>query len=138
MSERRIFRLVHAKARRLAAECIAKAPDGFVVEIKEPTRSLDANAKLHACLHDISRQLAWHDERMDIEDWKRLLTAAWARAERQPVKLVPALDGQGFDVLYRRTSRMSRSDMSSLIEYVLAWGTDQGVQWSDIPWQEAA
>lgn len=138
MTEKRIFRLVHPTARRLAAECVAQAPDGFVVEVKGPTRSLDANAKLHACLHDISRQLAWHGERMDIEDWKRLLTAAWARAERQPVKLVPALDGQGFDVLYRRTSRMSKSEMSSLIEYILAWGADQGVQWSDIPWREAA
>jgi hypothetical protein len=132
------FRLVHATARRLAQEAVLTAPDGYVVVVKEPTRSLEANAKLHACLHDISRQLTWHGERMDIEDWKRLLTAAWARAEREHVKLVPAVDGQGFDVLYRRTSRMSKSEMASLIEYVLAWGTEQSVRWSDVPWRAVA
>ena len=136
MTAKRIFRLVHPDARTRAAECIAQAPDGYIVEVKEATRSLEANAKLHACLHDISNQLVWHDLRMNVEEWKRLLTAAWARAEHQPVKLVPALDGQGFDILYHRTSCMTRTEMSSLIEYVLAWGTDRGVKWSDLPWLE--
>lgn len=138
MSAKRIFRLSHATARRLAHEAIRLAPDGWMVTVQEPTRSSEQNAKLHACLSDIARQLEWHGERMDLEDWKRLLTAAWARAERQPVKLIPALDGQGFDVLYRRTSRMKKSEMVSLIEYVLAWGTDQGVRWSDMDYREAA
>jgi hypothetical protein len=138
MSDKRIFRLVHPAARRMAAECIAQAPDGYVVTVQEPTRSLEQNSKLHAALSDIADQIEWHGERMDVDDWKRLLTAAWARAERQQVKLVPALDGNGFDVLYRRTSRMSKSEMSSLIEYLHAWGTEQGVKWSDIPYREVA
>lgn len=138
MSEKRIFRLAHAEARRRAAECVMQAPDGHIVTVQEATRTLDQNAKLHAALSDIARQVEWHGERMDIEDWKRLLTAAWARAERQPVKLVPALDGNGFDVLYRRTSRMSKSEVSGLIEYLHAWGTDHGVRWSDMPYREAA
>ncbi len=138
MSDKRVFRLVHAEARRRAAECVMQAQDGYIVTIQEATRTLDQNAKLHAALADIARQVEWHGERMDIEDWKRLLTAAWARAERQPVKLVPALDGNGFDVLYRRTSCMSKSEVSGLIEYLHAWGTDQGVIWSDMPYREAA
>lgn len=138
MSDKRTFRLVHATARRMAAECIAAAPDGYVVTVQEPTRSLEQNSKLHAALSDIADQIEWHGERMDVDDWKRLLTAAWARAERQQVKLVPALDGNGFDVLYRRTSRMSKSEMSNLIEYLQAWGTEQGVKWSDIPYREVA
>lgn len=136
---KQIFRLVHPQARNLAAKfALEAAPDGWVVTFSEPTRSCDQNAKLHAAISDISKQIKWAGERMDIEDWKRLLTAAWCRAEREPVKLIPALDGNGFDVLYRRTSRMSKSEMVSLIEYVLAWGTDQGVKWSDIEYREAA
>jgi hypothetical protein len=131
VSGKRVFRLAHQTARNLAIECIATAPDGYLVEVREPTRTSDQNAKLHACLNDISKQIKWHGESMDIEVWKRLLTAAWARAEREPVKLVPSLDGQGFDVIYRRTSKMSKSEMISMIEYILAWGTDQGVKWSD-------
>lgn len=131
MSDKRTFRLVHATARRMAAECIAAAPDGYVVTVQEPTRSLEQNSKLHAALSDIADQIEWHGERMDVDDWKRLLTAAWARAESQQVKLVPALDGNGFDVLYRRTSRMSKSEMSNLIEYLHAWGAEQGVKFND-------
>lgn len=136
--DKRIFRLSHPTARRLAAECVMQAPEGYVVTVAEPTRSSEQNAKLHAALSDIAQQIAWQGERMDVEDWKRLITAAWARAERQPVKLMPAIDGQGFDVLYRRTSRMGKAEMVSLIEYVLAWGTEQGVRWSDIEYREAA
>lgn len=138
MTERRIFRLVHDLSRQNAHKAIDAAPDGFIVEVKEPTRSLDQNAALHAALADIAKQIEWHGERMDIDDWKRLLTAAWARAERQPVKLVPALDGNGFDVLYRRTSRMTKREVSSLLDYLHAWGTEIGVIWSDIPYREAA
>ena len=138
VSEKRVFRLVHATARRLAHEAIDAAQDGYIVTIQEPTRTLDQNAALHAALSDIARQIEWHGERMDIEDWKRLLTAAWARAERQPVKLVPALDGHGVDVLYRRTSRMTKKEVSSLLDYLHAWGSEMGVRWSDIPYREAA
>lgn len=135
---KRIFRLVHAQARRLAREAIDTAEDGMIVTIQEPTRSLDHNAALHAALYDIARQIEWHGERMDIEDWKRLLVAAWARAEHQPVKLIPALDGQGFDVLYRRTSRMTNREVSSLLDYLHAWGSEMGVRWSDVPYREVA
>jgi hypothetical protein len=136
MSNKRIFCLVHAQARRLAAECVKQAPDGFIVTVQEPTRTLDQNAALHAAISDIAKQVIWHGEKMDTESWKRLLTASWARAVHEPVKLVPALDGNGFDVLYRRTSKMSKAEVSSLLDYLHAWGTDQGVRWSDISYRE--
>lgn len=135
---KRAFRLVHDLARQNAHRAIDDAPDGCVVTIQEPTRTLNQNAALHAAISDIAKQIEWHGERMDIEDWKRLLTAAWARAERQPVKLVPALDGNGFDVLYRRTSRMTKREVSSLLDYLHAWGSEMGVIWSDVPYREAA
>lgn len=128
---KQIFRLAHQQARQLAAEACLTAPDGYVVRISEPTRSLEANAKLHAALSDIAKSLKWAGMKLDIEEWKRLLTSAWARCEGEPMKMVPAIDGQGFDVIYKRTSTLTKAEMSSLIEYILAWGTDQGVRWSD-------
>lgn len=130
VSEKRIYRLVHDQARRLAADFCISAPEGWIARFSEPTRTLDQNAMLHAALTDIARQIDWHGNRLDVEDWKRLMTAAWMRAEKQPVTLVPAIDGSGFDVLYRRTSRMSKSEVSSLIEYLHAWGADRGVKWT--------
>lgn len=129
---KRVFRLAHDQARGLALESVKTAPEGYIVTIQEPTRTLDQNAALHAAISDIAKQLKWQGELMTSEDWKRLLTAAWSRAENQPVKMVPALDGNGFDVLYRRTSSMTKAELSSLIDYLHAWGTDQGVKWSDI------
>lgn len=136
LSEKRIFRLINIDVRRRAADYVMGAPEGHVVTVQGPNRTLEQNAALHAAIADIAGQVKWHGERMDVEDWKRLLTAAWARAEREPVKLVPALDGQGFDVLYRRTSRMSKRELSSLLDYLHAWGAEQGVKWSDVQYRE--
>ena len=119
-----IFRLVHRQARDRAIEAIRKAPEGFIVTVKEPTRNLEQNAALHAEIGEIAGSMEWAGARMDIEDWKRLLTAAWCRATGRGVKMVPAIDGQGFDVIYQRTSTLGKSEMSELIDYIRAWRAD--------------
>ena len=116
-----IFRLVHSIARDRALEAVRTAPEGFVVDVREPTRNLEQNAALHALLSEIAAMREWAGQRLSIEDWKRLLTAAWCRATGRGVKLVPAIDGQGFDALYQRTSTLSKSEMSELIDYIQAW-----------------
>lgn len=65
---------------------------------------------------------------LDTEDWKRLLVAAWERTQDYSVKVLPALDGQGIDVIYRRTSRLSKQEMSELTEFATAWAVDNGVK----------
>lgn len=94
-------------------------------------RNTEQNAKLHAVLHDIAQQKEWYGEKLDVETWKRLLTYAWQRATGESVKLYRAVDGHGLDVLYRRTSRLSKQDMSELLEFVIAWATEQGVRLQD-------
>lgn len=91
-------------------------------------RSVEQNAKLHALLHDISTQKQWAGRWLDIEAWKRLMVAAWERANGKPAEFYPALDGAGFDVVYRRTSRMNKNEMIELIEYVTAWAVQNGVE----------
>lgn len=116
-----IFRLAHATARNLALEAVKAAPEGFVVTVKEPTRNLDQNAALHAILGEIAASRKWAGQVLTVEDWKRLLTAGWCRATGRGVKLVPAIDGMGFDAIYQRTSTLTKSEMSELIDYVHAW-----------------
>lgn len=106
------------------------APEGFVVKLSEPTRNLEQNALLHAILTDIADQLEWAGEHQDVETWKRLLVAAWMRATGRGVRLLPAIDGQGFDALYQRTSHLSKSECSELVDYIQAWATEQGVIWT--------
>ena len=37
------------------------------------------------------------------------------------VLVVPALDGHGFDVVFERTSRLSKAEMADLIDFIQAW-----------------
>lgn len=98
---------------------------------RDDRRSLDQNAMLHAALSDIARQVEWHGQRFSVDVWKRLCTAAWLREEKQSPIMVPSLDGAGVDVIYERTSRLTKSQCSRLLEWVLAFGSEQGVVWSE-------
>lgn len=93
----------------------------MVIECRQETRSLAENAMLHALLGQISREVEWAGKKRDVETWKRLLTAAWCRARGEHVEMLPALDGHGVDIVFRRTSQLTRSECAELIEYVLAW-----------------
>jgi hypothetical protein len=125
MMDQALFRLVHRTARERAKACIDLAPAGYVVTVKEPTRSSEANAALHARLSEIAERVEWAGKRQSIETWKRLLVAAWSRATGEPLTVLPALDGHGIDIVFRRTSQMTRREMSDLLEYVNAWCSEQ-------------
>lgn len=117
-----IFKLSHDEARRRAIEAVTQAPEGWVVKVTEPTRNLEQNSLLHAELQELAAGRQWCGLTLDVEQWKRLLTAAWMRATQQGgVLYVQAVDGQGMDVLYQRTSTLSKSQMTDLIEYIKAW-----------------
>lgn len=94
------------------------------VEIRRETRSTAQNRMLWSCLNDISKQVEWHGQRLDAEAWKDMATAALKRQ-----RVVPGLDG-GFVVLGQRTSKMTRAEMTELIDFLHAMGTQRGVQFS--------
>jgi hypothetical protein len=112
------------------AKAMLTAGNRMVLELREETRSDAQNRLLHARLSDIAKQCEWAGRKWDIDQWKRLLTAAWCRVRNEGVEIVPAIDGKGFDVLYQRTSKLSRKDCAELSEYILCWGSEQGVTWS--------
>ena len=115
------FRLVHAEARKRAASAIMDAPDGFVVRITEPTRSLESNSLLWVLLGEVSKQVEWYGSKLTAEEWKDVFSASLKKQ-----KVVPALDG-GFVVCGQRTSKMTKSEFSDLIELIQAFGAERGV-----------
>jgi sulfite reductase beta subunit-like hemoprotein len=119
---KRTFVLVHPTARQMAVREVVNAPEGYVVEVKEPTRSLEQNAALWAALHDVSEQVEWYGKRLTPEDWKHVFTASLRKLE-----VVPNLDGTGFVALGMSTSRMSKREMSDLLELIHAFGAERGV-----------
>jgi hypothetical protein len=77
-----------------------------------------------ALLNDVSRQVVWHGQKLESGEWKDVFTAALKRQ-----KVVPGLEG-GFVVLGTSTSRMSKQDLSELVELVYAFGAQQDVRWT--------
>lgn len=100
----------------------------FSLSVKPKTRSTAQNALLHAALSDIASQLEWHGKKLNIEVWKRLCVASWLRERKESPDLIPALDGNGFDVIYEKTSKLSTTQCSDLVEWCFAFGVENGVK----------
>lgn len=100
------------------------------VIVRPAKRSTEHNARLHATISWVAEHVEWAGRLQDIECWKRLFVAAWDRARGSHVEYLPALDGNGIDLIFRRTSELSGRDMADLITYIYAWGDLNGY---DIP-----
>ena len=116
------FRLVHAQARELAQEYIRNAPDGYIVTIAEPTRTLDQNALLWPLLERVSNGVDWYGAKLTPEEWKDVFSASLKKQ-----KAVPGLDG-GFVVCGQSTSKMGKKEFSDLIEVIYAFAASKGVE----------
>ena len=130
-----LFNLAHAEARRRAMEAVRLAPDGWIVKVQEPTRSLDANAKMWVLLQAFADQLVWpvngKMERLSAGEFKEIFSAAF---HRENVRLAQGLDG-GVVMLGKRTSKFSAREMSEFIEFVSSVAVDLGV---DLDYREHA
>lgn len=123
-----MFRLAHTTARQNAIQAVQTAPDGYIVTVREPTRSGEQNAKLWAILNEFAAQLVWpvngHMVQMTAEEWKDVLSAAFRKEQS---RLAMGLDG-GVVMLGARTSKMGRREFSEFLEFVQAVAVDRGVE----------
>lgn len=127
---KQIYRLVHETARSRAAAAVMSAPDGWVVEVKEPTRNLEQNAKFHAICSDVARQAEFMGKKRTALQWKVLFISGHAMATGIGAEIVPGLEGE-FVNIRESSAGMSVKRMCSLIEYVLAWCSDKDVRFSE-------
>lgn len=102
--------------------------------VKEQTRNDRQNRKAHAMLGDISRQLQHCGQTFSLDVWKRLTMATWMREENENPMMIPALDGNGVDVVYERTSKLTVEKMASYISWLDAFGSQAGVRWTAPAW----
>lgn len=118
----------HEVLHRMWAYCKPYLMAGHTIVLKaqEETRSLEQNAKMWACLTDISRQVEWYGKRLEPEDWKHVFSASLRK-----LAVVPNLDGTGFVALGLSTSSMTKREMIDLIDVATAFGNERGVVWSD-------
>jgi len=111
--------------RDFAKSLIDRAPDNATVNIRAASRSLDQNAKLWAMLSDISRAKPG-GRSATPEVWKALFMHACGHA----VQFELGLNGQPFPTGFR-SSAMSKAQMADLLTFIIQWGDEQGIAWSD-------
>lgn len=120
-----VVHLLGKYQRELAINLIMKAPDKAVVKISPEKRSDDQNAKMWAMLSDISR--AKPEGRRHIpEVWKCLFMQACGHE----VAFENGLDGRPFPIGFR-SSKLTKAQMTELIEFIYSYGAQHGVKWSE-------
>jgi len=115
----------HEIARQRAIDAVRAAPAGYVIEIREPTRTLDQNALLWPLLTEVSRQVDWYGQKLTEDEGKDVFTAGLRKQ-----KAVPGIDG-GFVMVGSKTSRMNKREFSELVELIYAFGAERGVKFQE-------
>lgn len=123
----------------LALSSAAKEANGLLaagsvalIEVKEGERGRTGqqNALLHAMLTDISEQCDINGNKFDLVVWKRLCVAQWLKDKGERPQIVPSLDRQEVVVIYEKTSKMTTKQIAELVEWLYAFGAENGVIWS--------
>jgi hypothetical protein len=124
---KKTLRLNNAQSRSAACGYINDAPEGYVVTIGEPSRTLDQNAAQWPILQAFSDQLEWPIngafQKITPDDWKDILTCAFRN--EQP-RVAMGLTG-GMVLLGQRTSKFSKREFSEWMEFLWATAADRGV-----------
>ena len=125
--------LANPSVRELAHRLIEAAPAGAVVNIKEAARTSDQNAKMWAMLSDIARAKPM-GRVLSTEVWKAL----FMNAAGFTCTFEPTLDGRGVIPLGFKSSRLSKSEFSDLIECMHAFAAEHGITFTDPVERKAA
>lgn len=135
------FVFAHDEARRRAAAFCNEAPAGWVCRVSPPNKSRDQEAKYHAMFGDIAEQVEFHGTRFDRDTWKRLLVDAFHYDTKDDPDLVeewrrmgemrfaPALNHPGVVMLGHQTRDFQVKLASAFIEWLYAFGAENGVVW---------
>ena len=120
------FVMAHAQARQNAVQAVRDAPEGHVVTIAEPSRSLGQNAAQWPYLAGFAaqKQLCINGVMQTVtdDDWKDVLTATWNGEMRMAVfdnKII---------MLPQRTSKMGKRVFSEWMEYLVAMAAQTGIE----------
>lgn len=107
------------------AKPLLMAGHRLVVELRPEKRSDPQNRRMWAMLTEVAKQVDWHGQKLDSEDWKHIFTASLKKQ-----RVAPGIDG-GFVVLGTKTSRMTKAEMTELIELIFAFGAQHDVRFAD-------
>ena len=138
MADRLVLRLYNAQqgyqaikqAWEFAKGWLVAGGKRLVLEVRPETRSDRQNRLLHALFADVAAQALWMGQKRTPAEWKVLFVSGHSVATKQGAELVPGLEGE-FLNLRESTARMGKARMASLLDYVMAWCAQNGVELRD-------
>jgi hypothetical protein len=110
--------------RNIAREMVDNAPDGHILEVRPPKRSLDSNRYYWAVLGDISEQVVpgrFYEPSVYHEYFRTLFL---------PERMVELPDGS-IKMLEPSTSELNQATFSEYTEKVVKWALEHDVRFSD-------
>jgi hypothetical protein len=128
---RALLTLDSTAKREQAIDWIRKAKTGSRVEFKGPGRSLDQNSRFWAMLTDCAVQGRINNRRFNTEQWKMMFMHAYAEERGIEIKYLPALNRAGMVPCGRSSSDLSVQEMSELMDFIAAWGAENGIKFHD-------
>lgn len=113
--------------RQKAISWINKAPVGTRVEFKASKRSLPQNDRLWAMLTDVREHMKAKGLDYSTDQFKVIFLHAWGKE----IEFLPGLDGKTFVPYGQSSSDLSKEEMTSFIEFIMAWGAENGIAFHD-------
>lgn len=102
---------------------LKRAPVGHRIEVKEPKRSDEQNDRMWAMLTAISKAATINGKHYDAAQWKCIFMKALGKE----AQFLPTLDGSSFFPTGFRSSDLSVSEMTALMDFMEAWAAQEGV-----------
>lgn len=121
------FVLSHAEARRRALQAVSSAPDGHIVRVEPPKRSLPQNSAIHPIVTEIAKAAGRPTDEESLRTLRYLLLEAWRNETRRPPQFERSLDGMRLVDVSKGTSDLDKPDCSEFIEFLRAWSAQHGM-----------
>ncbi len=111
-----------AQREKAKAWC-GKAPDGTVMTLKKPGRTIPQNDRMWAMLTDVSAQATHNGKRYTTDQWKQLFMHACGHETH----FMSGLNGEPFPAGFR-SSKLSKEQMIELQDFIEFWCAENGVK----------
>ena len=121
-----------AKKKFIWSALVEMSVKPFCINITDVIRGIQQNRKIWPLFKDLADQKEFNGALITNEDWKHILVSGWAFVEKGvSPRIFMGLENEVVTFNKYSTSKMGKRDFSSLIEYVYAYGTTEGVVWSE-------
>lgn len=125
MTDKHTIKLTGPSQREYACQCVKRAPDGYVVVIKQETRTEAQNRLMWPLIKDMRDQIEGLDAFTPNQTKLRFLNAL-----DKEMQFLPELEGAGMFAVGQRSSTLNKAQFTDLIELMFMHGAKYDVRWS--------